>query len=828
MRKVYFIASTILASSLFLLSGCSKEIDAPEEVKEENADVIEPQEESLPGIPFEIIAGTSEDTKTTISEGNPVWSANDKLNVFYAPASTSTYSSNCEFTITSENLAEKKFTGTLPVSYDSEASYDWYALYPYNVKITTPATTSGSYAWLPIGSADSSTAQVQTGNSNMNHLANQYFPLYGKVSAVAGSTVPSMTMKQALAVVRVRVTNSTASDLIVTDVDFTAPEEIVGTFWIDFSGATPSFKKSSDSYVSETASLSVTSGTAITTGNTGDFYLAIKPITVAKDDYVTVTVNGTSKKFTMPKDVIFSEGKIKTINFNYTDCVELPWESAAEGEGISSYNLGLIEGVTVDSDSDYGTSPWFIKFNDSSNFISIKTDSEIGEVTLDVKSNSAGSGALSELIIYSSVDGTSWTEVERFDVPEANTSAILTTSSSFTSSHRFVKIGFNKSKNNVGIGRIYIAKPSTDPRIVAAPIEVTALGATNALASYSALNFVGGDDVSVKSFTGCVTAATIETGKIKYSVAPNYGTSDLVGTITLQSAEASDKVVNVTQSGDTFSQSGASGSPLVLTIPDDETTASFTITSAVFGWNAVVTPAGGKNLTIKTGVSTFEATHSGSANEDPQTITVSSTEDAPVAGDPITLGTIDVYRNGNASDSQKITITIKKAVSGSSSAVTYTWTLPFTTTTNIRPDDDETTGCIFAPYTSKGAINSVTWTNGTPSGCSYANTADHFRITVPISSSVSKVTVTGNVFNWKSSKYVASKSVTIKYFTSKNATETEVRTVTTSADGPVPFDCVINLPASYIPTADGTFTLRIQTGAGNFGFGNGNVTVTVE
>ena len=45
----------------------------------------------------------------------------------------------------------------------------------------------------------------------------------------------------------------------------------------------------------------------------------------------------------------------------------------------------------------------------------------------------------------------------------------------------------------------------------------------------------------------------------------------------------------------------------------------------------------------------------------------------------------------------------------------------------------------FATHYSKGAINNASWTNGTPSGCSYANTADHFRITVPISSSVSKV-----------------------------------------------------------------------------------------
>lgn len=244
---------------------------------------------------------------------------------------------------------------------------------------------------------------------------------------------------------------------------------------------------------------------------------------------------------------------------------------------------------------------------------------------------------------------------------------------------------------------------------MANPIEVSALGATNALATYEARNFVGSDDVSVKGYTGCVTAATIEGGKIKYSVNPNYGTGSIAGTITLQSAEASDKVVNVTQTGDTFSQTGASGSPLVLTIPADAPTATINITSRVFGWNASVTPATGKSLSIKTGESTFVSATSGSKNDSAQTITVSSTESAPTSGDPLTLGTFDVYRNGNTSDTQKISVTIKKAVSG--------------TPTTASVDDVlflETWGSYTGAVGDYTFTGTTTW-DGTTTGLSYTS-----------------------------------------------------------------------------------------------------------
>ncbi len=354
------------------------------------------------------------------------------------------------------------------------------------------------------------------------------------------------------------------------------------------------------------------------------------------------------------------------------DCVTLPWTYPTGDASATSAGLSSIAGVTASGlGSDYaaGNAPYQIKLDNSGDYIQVKTDTEI--YTVSVAYKMIGGGNTSSLDIYESADGDSWGSAIDNLVISGDSGSIgtVTTTAEFASSSRYVKIYFNKG-SNVGIGGITISTFGSSPRISAASIAVGVAGVTNAYADYEIHNFVGSDDVSVKTFTGCVTAAIIDGGRIKYSVGPNYETTDAIGTIVLQSAEAPDKTVNVSQSHDTFTQSGADGSPLTLVIPNNATYASFTITSAVFGWNAAVTPAESKNLTIKTGEETYSATHSGSASASAQTITVNSTTAAGASEQ--TLGTIEVYRNANSSDPQKITITIKKAsTSGGTNQVLY-------------------------------------------------------------------------------------------------------------------------------------------------------------
>lgn len=268
------------------------------------------------------------ETRTEMSENTVVWSADDKLSVFVAENGTTEYGGNVEFT----HDSGEKFTGdlTLPSS-----SNDWYVLYPYNSEITTPANTSTGAT--RIGSAVGS-YQEQNGNNSSAHLVGQYFPLYGKTTAVPSAQVPAITLNQALSILKVHVTNKTAESLTVNEVSFTGTEAIAGSFYINFTGEN-AVMTPVDGSSSNTAILKVKNGAALATDASADFYLAIKPFTATSGSTLTLAVNGYEKTIELTKDASFKEGKIRTLN--YDTPTEFPplledWEETA----LSDINAG--------------------------------------------------------------------------------------------------------------------------------------------------------------------------------------------------------------------------------------------------------------------------------------------------------------------------------------------------------------------------------------------------------------------------------------------------------------------------------------------------------
>lgn len=482
-----------------------------------------------------------------------------------------------------------------------------------------------------------------------------------------------------------------------------------------------------------------------------DLYMVVAPgsyrgTVVVETDAATYTYNLTSaKEFVRAGFKAFGLDLKKAASRGLpVDYVTLPWTYPTGGASATSSGLNSIVGVTSSGlGSDYSDSnkPYLIKFDNTGDYIQVKTNTEISTVSVDYKM--IGGGNTSSLDIYESADGETWgSAIDNLVISGSqNDEGTVTTTAEFASSSRFVRIEFNKG-SNVGIGGITIATFGSSPRISASSINVTALGATNALADYEIHNFAGSDDVSVKTYTGCVTSAIIEGGKIKYSVAPNYGTTDAAGTIVLQSDEAAaDKTVIVSQAHDILTQTGADGSPLTLVIPNNATTAEFDITSAVFGWNASVTPAAEKNLTIKTGVDTYAATHSGSANASSQTITVNSTTAASESEQ--TLGTIDVYRNGNASDSQNISIIIKKASIGGGTPKTFSGTFGMISeaTSSLTLTEPGSTTINSTITVTDGALGmNVDGTKGAQVGSS-KNPASSIVISAPFTGSVSSITI---------------------------------------------------------------------------------------
>lgn len=267
---------------------------------------FEEQKLPEPSAKGDFVIMVSPETKTQMAGSTVVWSADDELNVFAATAGQANYSGNAEFTHDSGN----RFTGTL--NLPSSDKNDWYVLYPYNSEIKTPAnSTEGA---INVGCAPGG-YQTQVGNDNSAHLVGPCFPLYGKATSVPAAEIPSIdTLKQALSVLKVHVTNITSEPLTVNEVSFTGTEGIVGSFYINFAGESAVFTAVKGA-TSNTATLKVSNGTAIPAGDTANFYLAIKPFTATSGSTLTLAVNGYEKNLELSAAASFKEGKIRTLKF---------------------------------------------------------------------------------------------------------------------------------------------------------------------------------------------------------------------------------------------------------------------------------------------------------------------------------------------------------------------------------------------------------------------------------------------------------------------------------------------------------------------------------
>lgn len=287
-----------MLAATFTLTNCVKEVNQPVDVPSA-------------GIPFEIVASASEDTKTENDGMKTKWTAGDAINLFHSVTGSEEYVSDNSFTITEENLAQGRFKGELGETLDGSKSYDWYAFYPYSSYITTPANTAGGYSYI-----GHSVGLKQNAYDSMESLCDNVCPLYGIAKNVPASELPSVKMNHLTSVVRIRVTNASGSPVTFTNASFTAPEDIVGQYYIDFSTDQPVFTATEN--VKNTAQLEVNNATELANSGVADLYLAVKPFTAETGEEIVITVNGYSKTIKMTKDVTFTAGKIKTVNFSFT------------------------------------------------------------------------------------------------------------------------------------------------------------------------------------------------------------------------------------------------------------------------------------------------------------------------------------------------------------------------------------------------------------------------------------------------------------------------------------------------------------------------------
>lgn len=643
MKKTLFTLGLAIAATL-TLTNCAKQ-----------EAILKDAEPAKQGVPFELVAGM--DTKTTAESLSSIkWAANDAIAVFHTAAGSDTYETNDKFTIAEEDLASNTFKGT--VTGDFEASNDWFAFYPYSEYMNP----SGS-GYMAVGGD-----MTQDFAHPMAHLAGSKFPLYGKAEGVANGTAPSITMNQAMSIVKVHVTNDSGAPVDVKSVTFATEDyDITGQFYINFSGATPLFSPKSGK-TGKSVTLTVTNTTPIADGASADYYIAVPPFDAVIGKKLTLTVNDLSKGITLPAAVSFVPGKVKTVNFSY-DAVPPIYSTEFNYpiDGSSYTSATPIQGTDSEGTSWYitygnwnGSNCAQLRVYSAGNFGAIYNGFDCSYVT-SVSYDAKVSNTNLKLNTYYSTDsGTNWVKVDdkkSLTTSFAKYSFVVSSTGEFSK----VRIKFEAAGTKPSSGNYQLTIDNVEiygngailpnPSITADNITgIPALGVTGESATYAIHNFSGADDIVAEGDGAVVTAASADNnGNITFTVAPNYNTSSRSsGTITLTSAsESVSKVITVTQLGETFSASAET-----VTIPQDATSATFTITSPTFGWNATVNQAAEKNLTMS-------APTSGSGSASAQTLTVNSTTNATSSEQ--TLGTIVVYRNGNTSDSQAKTITIKKA-----------------------------------------------------------------------------------------------------------------------------------------------------------------------
>lgn len=362
-----------LAASLSL-TNCTEKIEGP----------IAPATPA--GIPFEISADIS--TKTTNEGLATKWATGDAINLFHAELDADGYVSDGEFKLdaTRDGVFKGNLTGTL----DASKSYDWYAIYPYNKNVTTPAATNKGYIFLG-QTATQGFRTIQEVNDSKSHLCGKALPLYGVAKGVASDVKPSVAMKNLASVVAVKVKNTTTEPLVVKSVSFTSTEDIVGGYFVNFTGENVVYTGSGNDFVSSTASLTVNNGDAIPANSEATFYIPIKPHTVAKDATLKISVNGYEKPLALPKDVTFTAGKIKTLAFNYNkvvvDYVTIPWTEDFSGD-LSLYTLVSKTSTTKTYNETLakGTAPELLISKNGGSF-SAKVKAEAGNYLLTFKTN---------------------------------------------------------------------------------------------------------------------------------------------------------------------------------------------------------------------------------------------------------------------------------------------------------------------------------------------------------------------------------------------------------------------------------------------------------
>ena len=128
--------------------------------------------------------------------------------------------------------------------------------------------------------------------------------------------------------------------------------------------------------------------------------------------------------------------------------------SWAGGSSADFKNLANVTTNGLGSDYAASNAPYNIKLDTTGDYFTVKVDGTIQNVTVGVKM--LGGANTSYLDVQGSVDGTSYTSVEKLTISGAQNNILnLVTTKQFDSSYRYLKFHFTKG-SNIGVGPISI------------------------------------------------------------------------------------------------------------------------------------------------------------------------------------------------------------------------------------------------------------------------------------------------------------------------------------------------------------------------------------
>lgn len=391
---------------------------------------------------------SSADTKTSLNDKVVAWETGDKLG-FFADGSENKYG----------NVSFKDGKAQIPIYLAKalSAGAKVYSYFPFkdeqtsvsSLKFTIPSEQNGNFDAMPQVSLPYTVSETM---------------------AIGSHPVEDMKFCNLASVARIKVynTNSEYSADKVSSVKFEADKAIAGDISgfnataVDYNNpATLSISGYTETSV--TYELSTPTTVAATKDNATALNLVVAPGTYGGKIIVTTDKATYSYDVTEEKKLTFNRSVIKPISIDLNnglraalvDYVTLPFEWA----GGSSADFASIKGVTLSGNgSDYTDThaPYYIKFDESNDYFTIKTDSPVEALSIGVKM--IGGAKTSYLTVSGSADGENYTQVEKLTINGSqNNIKTLTTKETFNSSYRYIKVVFTKG-SNIGVGPVSITK----------------------------------------------------------------------------------------------------------------------------------------------------------------------------------------------------------------------------------------------------------------------------------------------------------------------------------------------------------------------------------